>query len=181
MSEPQQFETFMRNYQDMVYATAIRLLGNAADAEDAAQDAFLRAYEHFDQIGSSPHAGGWLKTVTTRLCLTQLARRASRGRSFSELGDGSAGLGEVPAGDVVSSATASGAASREAIENALHRLPDDQRVPLVLYHFEARRYEEIAGLLNVSIGKVKTDIHRGRLALRRMIPNVGATSSSDDP
>ena len=56
MTDPQQFEVFMRNHQDMVFATAVRLLGNRADAEDIAQAVFLKACERFAEIGSSPTA-----------------------------------------------------------------------------------------------------------------------------
>ena len=50
----------------MVFATAVRLLGNPAEAEDVAQTVFLRAFQRFDEIGASPAAAGWLKTVTTK-------------------------------------------------------------------------------------------------------------------
>src|SRR5260370_35027887 len=78
--------TFMRAYQDMVFSTAARLTGNDAHAEDIAQDVFLRAYEHFAQLRTSPTAGGWLKTVTTNLTLNYLSRHRKRWRLFSELG-----------------------------------------------------------------------------------------------
>ena len=55
---------------------------------------------------------------------------------------------------------------QEIVDKALQKLPSAQRVPLVLYHLEGLRYEEIAAKLNVSLGKVKTDIFRGREALR---------------
>ncbi len=57
----------MRAYQDMVFSTASRLAGNDAQAEDIAQEVFLRAYEHFADLRTSETAGGWLKTVTTNL------------------------------------------------------------------------------------------------------------------
>jgi len=60
---------------------------------------------------------------------------------------------------------------REHLERALRRLPDHQRVPLVLFHFEEASYQEIAETLGVSVGKVKTDIHRGREALRTLLPD----------
>src|SRR5687767_13452691 len=59
---PADFTTFMRNYQDMVFSTAARLTGNDAQAEDISQEVFLKAYENYDHISSSPTAGGWLKT-----------------------------------------------------------------------------------------------------------------------
>jgi len=56
---------------------------------------------------------------------------------------------------------------QSALERAVRRLPDAQRVSLVLFHFEDLSYQQIAGALGVSLGKVKTDIHRGREALRK--------------
>jgi RNA polymerase sigma-70 factor (ECF subfamily) len=58
---------------------------------------------------------------------------------------------------------------RAALEQAVRGLPDSQRVPLVLFHFEGASYQEIAETLSVSLAKVKTDIHRGREALRRLL------------
>jgi RNA polymerase sigma factor (sigma-70 family) len=58
---------------------------------------------------------------------------------------------------------------RDQVTRALHQLPDQQRVPLVLFHFEEMSYQEIAAALGVSVGKVKTDIHRGREALRALL------------
>src|SRR5579862_3468860 len=74
----------MQAYQDMVYSIAARLTGNAAQAQDIAQDVFLKAYEHFDQLRDSPTAGGWLKSVTTNSCLNHLSRYRKRWRFFSE-------------------------------------------------------------------------------------------------
>src|ERR1700676_1807248 len=80
-----EFTTFMRAYQDMVFSTAARLTGNDRQAEDIAQEVFLRAYEHFAHLRTSPTAGGWLKTVTTNLTLNYLSRYRKRWRLFSEL------------------------------------------------------------------------------------------------
>ena len=62
----------MRDYQNMVFTTAVRLTGNDAQAEDIAQEVFLKAYNHFEMLAVSPTAGGWLKTVATRLSLNHL-------------------------------------------------------------------------------------------------------------
>jgi RNA polymerase sigma factor (sigma-70 family) len=88
MTDAGQFEAFVRQYQRMVFATAVRLLGNAADAEDAAQTVFLRAFERFEMIGPSPTAAGWLRKVTTNVCLDHLSRYRRRWRFFSEMGRG---------------------------------------------------------------------------------------------
>src|SRR4249919_1713977 len=85
MADVERFEAFVRTYQDMVFATAVRLLGNPAEAEDVAQTVFLRAFERFDTIGESPAAAGWLKAVTRHACLNHLARYRNRWRLFSEM------------------------------------------------------------------------------------------------
>lgn len=154
----------------MVFATAVRLLGQATDAEDIAQSAFLKAFERFDEIAASETAAGWLKTVTRNLCLNHLARYRARWQFFSEL-EGPDGSVRAQALDALSVApTALDSMERadaaERVERALRSLPDHQRVPLVLFHFEEMSYQEIASTLGVSLGKVKTDIHRGRERLR---------------
>ena len=85
MTADARFEAFVEEYQDMVFATAVRLLGRESDAEDVAQTVFMRAFERFDDIGGNPAAPGWLKTVTTNLCLNHLSRYRARWRLFSEI------------------------------------------------------------------------------------------------
>jgi RNA polymerase sigma-70 factor (ECF subfamily) len=165
----------MRDYQDMVFTTAVRLLADEAEAEDTAQKVFLKAYDHFAMLVASPAAGGWLKTVTTRLCLNHLRRYRGRWRFFSELRSAESEGGEKGGGELdlaapdVFFAEIDSTDRREAMERALARLPDRQRVPLVLYHFQDQSYEEIARHLGISLAKVKTDILRGRAALAKIL------------
>jgi RNA polymerase sigma-70 factor, ECF subfamily len=174
MTDADRFEAFVREYQDMVFATAVRLLGGAAEAEDVAQTVFLRAFERFAAISTSATAAGWLKTVTTNLCLNHLTRYRARWQFFSELdrpdeeGSYAAGLPSAASG-----ARHGDDADRHALlEGALRGLPDHQRVPLVLFHFEGMGYQEIASTLGVSLGKVKTDIHRGRERLKKELSTL---------
>lgn len=172
MTNAEQFEKLMRNYQNMVFSTAMRLLANQTEAEDVTQEVFLKAFENFDRLDGNPSAGGWLKTVATNLSLNHLSRYRSRWSFFSELfggGDnGEAGELEFPADDDVEEELMK--TERCAlVEQVLRELPPAQRVPLVLYHLEELGYEEIAARLGVSLGKVKTDISRGREVLRRKL------------
>ena len=176
MTDAERFEAFVRSYQDMVYGVAVRLLGNPTEAEDVAQSVFLKAYQRFDEIGASESAGGWLKTVTRNACLNHLTRYRARWKFFSEL--------ETRAGDAEREVDLPSEASpvldlerqdaREQLEQALQALPDHQRIPLVLFHFENVSYQAIAGLLGISLAKVKTDIHRGRDALKRRLAHFHA-------
>jgi len=177
--KPPDFTTFMRAYQDMVYSTAVRLLGNPAQAEDISQEVFMKAYERFDDLGGSPTAGGWLKTVATNMSLNHLQRYRKRWKFFSEFvrSDGEGGESDEPV-EFASpdSDFLTGIAQEERrawVDRALEQLPEHQRVPLVLYHFEDQPYDEIARRLGISLAKVKTDILRGRAALAQVLARSG--------
>jgi RNA polymerase sigma-70 factor, ECF subfamily len=169
MSYAARFEAFVREYQDMVFATAVRLLGRETDAEDVAQTVFMRAFERFRDLERSPSAAGWLKTVATNLCLNHLSRYRARWQFFSDME--AVGDSQRLSSRIALLASAPEELERierqERLERALRRLPDHQRVPLVLFHFEDMSYQQIADALGVSVSKVKTDIHRGRDALKQ--------------
>jgi RNA polymerase sigma-70 factor, ECF subfamily len=171
MIESDQFEGFMRNYQNMVFSTALRLLANESEAQDVSQEVFLKAYERFADLRHSPTVGGWLKTVTTNLCLNHLTRYRKRWHFFSEMfhrDDEDDFTVEIPAPESTSDHM-NDMDQRQIVEQALHRLPHAQRVPLVLYHYEGKSYEEISALTGSSLSKVKTDIFRAREALRKKL------------
>jgi RNA polymerase sigma-70 factor (ECF subfamily) len=166
------FIAFMRGYQDMVFTTAARMLADDAQAEDIAQEVFLKAHDHFDMLAASPTAGGWLKTVTTRLCLNHLQRYRGRWRFFSEFrrtdDEGREGDFDCAAPEALFSEI-DASERRQSVERALTQLPAHQRVPLVLFHFDDLSYQEISDRLGVSLAKVKTDIFRAREALARSL------------
>src|SRR5213592_4691125 len=159
MIDSQQFEAFMRAYQNMVFTTAVRLLGSEAEAEDVSQELFLKAFERYAELKDSPTVGGWLKTVTRNLCLNHLSRYRARWRFFSELvsdrDDADASTPEWAAPDTQEQQVAAGD-HRQLLETALHKLPSAQRVPLVLYHIEDRSYGEMSAKRRISLSKVKT-------------------------
>jgi len=159
MAEEKEFEMFIRSYQNMVFSVSARIVGNLTDAEDITQEVFLKAYDRFTELRTSGTVGGWLKTVATNLSINHLNRYRSRWRFFSEQTEPVEIAAEAePESD-----------RREALELAIRKLPDPQRVPLVLFHFEEMSYEEIAAKLQVSLAKIKSDIHRGREALKRLL------------
>jgi RNA polymerase sigma-70 factor, ECF subfamily len=174
--DPNEFAAFMRAYQDMVFSTAVRLTANPAQAEDISQEVFLRAYEGFDNLRSSPKVGGWLKTVATNLTLNHLTRHRKRWRLFSEVfSDDSRDEELESAATVFDNVLGELEADerRARVEQALERLPDHQRIPLVLYHYEEMPYQDIADRLGISLAKVKTDILRGRVAMAGLLAPSG--------
>lgn len=179
MITPVDFTTFMRNYQDMVFSTAIRLVGNEAQAEDISQEVFLKAFQHWESLQTSVTAGGWLKTVTTNLSLNYLTRYRNRWRFFSEFRrtDDAGADSDEPEVEFASPEnflTGVDAGERRSwVEHALAKLPDHQRVPLILFHYEDMPYDEIAKKLGISLAKVKTDILRARAALAQILARSG--------
>ncbi len=174
-----EFTKFMRTYQNMVFSTAARLSGNDAQAEDIAQEVFLRAHKRFDELRDNPRAAGWLKTVATNLTFTHLTRYRKRWVFFSQLSSGD-DTDDEPAIDFAAEESVVENVREderhEYVEAALRELPEHQRVPLVLYHFEEMPYEDIAQRLKVSLAKVKTDIHRARAALATILERRGITA-----
>jgi RNA polymerase sigma-70 factor, ECF subfamily len=177
---------FMRDYQDMVFATARRLTASDATAQDITQDVFLKAWEHFAQLRTRVGAGGWLKTVTLRLSLNHLSRYRRRWRFLSELLPAATARSEGSDPDALEADVEFAAqsldtvfagladAERDArVRHALTQLPDAQRIPLVLFHYEEHSYQQIAADLGVSLSKVKTDILRGRLTLAKQLQEIG--------
>jgi len=169
-SEETDFSIFMRKYQNMVFTTAARLTASDAQAEDIAQEVFLKAYERFDALRDEPAAPGWLRTVATNLSLNHLQRYRKRWRFFSEFTRGADDSDDdTPAIEWAAPDTffddMENADRRAWVEAALAKLPERQRVPLVLFHFEDMPYDEIAKKLRVSLPKVKIDILRARRAL----------------
>jgi RNA polymerase sigma-70 factor, ECF subfamily len=171
----------MRAYQDMVFSTAARLVGDDRQAEDIAQEVFLKAYENFGQLSTSASAGGWLKTVARNLSLNHIYRYRRRWRMFSELRHEDSDESEPDIEFALPDDVLAGVAAdvrHTLVEEALQRLPERQRLPLVLYHFEELSYEEIAQQLDVSLAKVKTDIFRARAALAKVLAERGVTAAT---
>jgi RNA polymerase sigma-70 factor (ECF subfamily) len=175
MNDPLTFEAFVRDYQNMVFTTAYRLLADEMEAQDIAQEAFLKAYERFEVLRFSPTAGGWLKTVTRNLCLNHLTRHRSRWRLFADFakkGEEDSELRNLEEQLLVPEPGHPDLETEEQqnlLADALDRLPDSQRVPLILHYFEDMSYEAIAKSLTISMARVKINLYRGRLALRKIL------------
>jgi RNA polymerase sigma-70 factor (ECF subfamily) len=174
MKELHPFEEFVERYQNLVFSTAWRMLGNDAEAEDIAQEVFLKAYERFDQLRDNPSAGAWLKISTRNRCLNHVGRFRRRWQLFSQMTASSPGNEEV---DFAASIPAPDEREKEFmlddyrsfLHRAMQRLSPAQRSALELFHYDDLSYTAIARKLGTSLAKVKRDIFRGREALRHKL------------
>jgi len=162
------FNQLVRAYQAPVYRTAYRVLGDAASAQDATQDAFISAYKHIRTFrGGSFKA--WLLRIVTNACYDQL--RVKQRRPAASL-DAMLLDPDNPAPGLDRAVTESPQdfAERQelgaTIQRGLATLPHDQRMTLVLVDIEGLSYEDAADALATNVGTVKSRLSRARAALR---------------
>jgi len=161
------FTQLMEHYQSACYGLAWRLLGDPDQAADAAQDAFVHAY---DAIGK--YRGGlfrsWLLRITANASY-DILRRQQR-RPTTTLPDAEAGEAELPDLGAQDPAAAAGRSELyRYLDAALRLLPEDQRMAVVLCDVYGMDYAEVASATESALGTVKSRIHRGRLRLRELM------------
>ena len=151
------FGELMRRHEQPTYRIALRMLGSAAEAEDAAQDAFIKAWRSLPRFRGTSSFGTWLYRITTNRCLNIIAAR----RPIDPLDDARAG------GDRRDDPAARAEQNEElsALTASIGRLPPEQRAALVLREFEGLSYDEVGEVLEISLAAVKGRIHRARLQI----------------
>ena len=158
---PPSWDEIVAQHSARVYRLAYRLTGNPHDAEDLTQEVFVRVFRSLSSYTPGTFEG-WLHRITTNLFLDR-ARRAARIRmdGFAE-GAESQLLGS----DVLPEDAVNDAGFDPDVEAALASLPEKFRVAVVLCDIEGLSYDEIADVLGVKVGTVRSRIHRGRMQLR---------------
>ena len=149
------FEALVRRHQPAVYRVALRMLGSEADAQDATQETFVRAWRALPRFRHDSAVTTWLYRIVTRRCLDLIAAR----RPTEALND----TRPDPRLNLVH--TAEQHARLQAVTRAIAQLPGDQRAALILREFEGLSYDQVADALNTSVPAIKGRIHRARLAV----------------
>ncbi len=148
------FEGLLAGYQDKVFRLCYSMLGDRAQAEDAAQDSFLRVWKAMDRYRGDSAVGTWVFSITRNVCLTAIAKRAARR---------SAPLEEAER------ATPHAPDRERDMLRMVAQLPGNYRQVVMLFYMEERSYEEVARMLDIPVGTVKTHLHRARLQLATML------------
>src|SRR5262245_33128613 len=154
------FDELVRRYHRPVVRFCWRLL-RSADAEDLAQETFVRAFVHFERFDPERPVLPWLIAIARRLCLDLLRRRKVSAR-----------LETLPASDPPMPSPEGEAAVREQLallDRALTDLDEGPREAIVLFHIEEMSYRDIAAALEVPMGTVMTWLHRGRARLKNAL------------
>lgn len=168
------WDEIVAEHSTAVYRLAYRLTGNPHDAEDLTQDVFVRIFGSLDRYEPG-NLAGWVHRITTNLFLDR-ARRGTRLRFDAFAEDAADRLASAEIGPA---RTVDDAGFDSDIERALAELPEDFRVAVVLCDVEGLSYDEIAAILGLKVGTVRSRIHRGRKRLRQALahrePTTGRT------
>jgi len=166
------YGVLVERYRDYVYTIAVRIVGDDEDAEDVAQETFVRAYRALPRFRGDSKFSSWLYRITTNRALTHLKRRKRR-----------APTDDIDAGPhVEAEAVDDGRAESESpellvrddefrreVRRAVGDLPEQYRVVVTLFYLEQRSYKEVAETLGIPMGTLKTHLHRARALLRDIL------------
>ena len=170
-----EFGQLVEAFQRPIYALAYRMMRNHADADDVAQETFIRAWSAIERYDPSYSFLGWLRTIATRLALNMIEKRRRRrtegGEAFDLASEQHATTAPGP------DTAVEGSEMQRALQAALGRLPDDYRLPLLLRTNEELSYAEIAKTLEIPVGTVMSRLHRARTLLRGELEAHGLGAS----
>lgn len=156
-----QMEIYNR-FSDAMYASAIRIVKNPDDAEDAMQEGFIKAFEKIDQFKGDENFGGWLKKIVIRKTLNyyyynkRIAHSDDMEKHFSPSTDESMTLDGVSEQSI-------------QLQSALKELKDKHRIILQLFYLEGYDYEEIGDILNLSYANCRTIMSRAKSELKKIM------------
>ena len=177
--DPLAFEQLIHLYEKRVFALTRRMCKNPADAEEAAQEAFLAAWQGLKFFRGESSFSTWLYRLASNACV-DLLRKEGRHQAAAgpSLNDEETVL-ELPDEAPTPHALAEEAELRRQIEEGLAALPEEYRTVLVLREIHQQSYDEIAEILSLDLGTVKSRISRGRKRLRKFLLESGNFSGID--
>ncbi len=158
------YAVLLERYRGKVMTLALRMLGRTEDAEEAAQDAFIRAFRSLHQFERRAQFSTWLYRITYNVCLTQIARHRPRAQSLDE-----SGANEI--------ADENGSVETEMVAQELHtavgraigQLRPEYAAVITLFYLHEQSHEEIGAITGLPPGTIKNRLHRARNDLRRIL------------
>lgn len=159
-------------YQKHVFNLAFRLSGNYDDAQDIAQEAFIRVFNSINSFRGEANFSTWIYRIVTNVFLDERKKQRVRDHGsldeYLELEDSSVAR-QIEDPSPGPEASVEQRERNEVVGQAVLALPENQRVMIALYHFQGRSYEEIADIMQLPIGTVKSRLNRARLALKEKL------------
>lgn len=167
--EQEAFKHLVEQYRLQIYRQALRMLGCVEDAEEATQDVFIRAYKGLRTYRGDGKLATWLYRITYNTCISRLRKKQLLTVPLDASIEDHRPQRPMPDPHPDPEALYFSRRLSERLRDLITSLPPKYRDILELYHFQERSYEEIANLLNVPVGTVKTHLFRARGRLRRLV------------
>jgi len=167
------FGELVRKYQGAVYGLAYHLLRHVADAQDAAQQAFIAAYQHLDRLAQPEKFAAWLYKITVNEC-RMWQRRQRETVSWETIPPDEPANTESPA------EAAERAELRRRVLAAVQTLPETQRLAVTLFYMDGLSYQEVADFLSIPVSAVKGRLHRARRQLKEELMEMTAEVLQED-
>ncbi|EKN70412.1 RNA polymerase sigma factor SigW [Neobacillus bataviensis LMG 21833] len=161
-------------YKNSVYQLCFRMLGNRHEAEDMAQEAFIRAFVNIRTFNQNLKFSTWLFRIATNLCIDRMRKKKPDYYLDAEVA-GTEGLtmySQIPSKTPLPESEVESLELHENVQKEILKLPEKYRSPIVLKYIEELSLNEISEILDLPLGTVKTRIHRGREALRKQLRYV---------
>ncbi|WML50254.1 RNA polymerase sigma factor SigW [Neobacillus sp. PS3-34] len=168
------FGEIVELFKDRVYHVCYRMLGNRHEAEDAAQEAFIRAYININSFNQDLKFSTWLFRIATNLCIDRIRKKKPDYYLDAEV-SGTEGLtmySQIASEAPLPEKELESLELQDTIQKEILNLPEKYRSVIVLKYIEERSLNEISEILDLPLGTVKTRIHRGREALRKQLRYV---------
>lgn len=163
------FGELIRRYQDRLFNTVFRVLGNVEDAQDVVQETFLNAYRSLGSFKGDADFFTWLYRIAWNAAIS-LKRKQRVALSIHPGLNGHPGIDPLDSSDGNQPSHALEKAEQEGrIQDALNRLSPEHRAVLVLKEMEGQKYETIAEILGVPVGTIRSRLHRARMELREIL------------
>ncbi|ETI66434.1 MULTISPECIES: RNA polymerase sigma factor SigW [Neobacillus] len=168
------FGEIVEIYKNSVYQLCFRMLGNRHEAEDMAQEAFIRAFVNIHTFNQDLKFSTWLFRIATNLCIDRIRKKKPDYYLDAEVA-GTEGLtmySQIPDKTPLPENEVESLELHETIQKEILKLPEKYRSAIVLKYIEELSLNEISEILDLPLGTVKTRIHRGREALRQQLQYV---------
>ncbi|WP_018665395.1 RNA polymerase sigma factor SigW [Heyndrickxia acidiproducens] len=165
------FNDIVDFYKDKVYQICFRMIGCQHEAEDLAQETFLRAYVNIGSFRQERKFSSWLYRIATNLCIDRIRKKKPDYYLDAEISgtDGLTLYSTIAAGEKRPDLQVETLELQEMIQREILNLPEKYRVMIVLKYIDELSLLEISDMLGIPLGTVKTRIHRGREALRKQL------------